>query len=62
LGWAYEPEKYYVGRRQDLTGTTPPGQPGYVLYIDHGVRNLVLALTVRSAANGGSRWEVVGSY
>ncbi|NJL94037.1 MAG: LysM peptidoglycan-binding domain-containing protein [Anaerolineae bacterium] len=61
LGWAYGPEASFQGRLQDLATSTPE-QPGYTLYLDHGRNGLVLGLEVRSAANGGRRWAVVGGY
>jgi LysM repeat protein len=54
LGWAYEPESAFAGRRQGPTVNTP------YIYIDHGWRNLVLRLT--SIDNGPNRWIVAGRY
>jgi LysM repeat protein len=54
LGWAYEPESAFTGRRQGPMVNTP-----YV-YIDHGWRTLVLRLT--SVDNGPNRWIVAGRY
>lgn len=51
LGWAYAPEASYQGRQQ-----SPVTESGYI-YIDHGLRNLVLRLS-----SAGNRWETVGRY
>jgi LysM repeat protein len=56
LGWAYEPESAFTGRRQAPIGN--PGQP--YTYIDHGWRNL--ALRLYTANSGLNRWEVAGYY
>ncbi len=54
LGWAYEPESAFMGRRQTPTGTTSYS------YIDHGWRNL--ALRLYSVDMGPNHWEVAGHY
>jgi murein DD-endopeptidase MepM/ murein hydrolase activator NlpD len=56
LGWAYEPESAFMGRRQSPVGNTG----GAYSYIDHGWRNLVLRLY--SGSLGANRWEVAGHY
>lgn len=54
LGWAYAPEDQFTGRRQAPANSVP------YIYIDHGLRNLVLRL---DNINGTpSRWRVVGTY
>lgn len=59
LGWAYEPEYAFRGRRQepqllDINFSD--------LYIDHGTRNLVLNLRYLSRTTGERLWTVAGSY
>jgi LysM repeat protein len=56
LGWAYEPEKPFMGRRQSPAGNTS----GAYSYIDHGWRNLALRLYIGSL--GTNQWEVAGHY
>lgn len=51
LGWAYAPEDTFSGRRQAPVNSVP------YLYIDHGLRRLVLRLN-----NTNRTWQVVGSY
>lgn len=58
LGWAYEAETAFPGRRQI---PQPPTNLSYEdLYIDHGTRNLVLRL--RRANTGERTWRVAGGY
>jgi LysM repeat protein len=54
LGWAYAPEGQFTGRRQ-----APLNNASY-LYIDHGLRNLVLRLNNMNGVP--SNWQVVGIY
>jgi LysM repeat protein len=56
LGWAYEPESAFMGRRQSPVGNTGDAYS----YIDHGWRNL--ALRLYSGNMGINRWEVAGRY
>ena len=56
LGWAYEPESAFTGRRQAPVGNT---QEAYS-YIDHGWRNLVLRLYGGNL--GANRWVEAGHY
>jgi hypothetical protein len=53
LGWAYEPESAFTGRRQ-----TPAATANYS-YVDHG-KGIVLRLY--SVDMGPNTWEVAGSY
>ncbi|MFP4323252.1 MAG: LysM peptidoglycan-binding domain-containing protein [Anaerolineales bacterium] len=60
LGWAYEPEQPFTGRRQEPqlgTGTTL-----YTLYIDHGVRDLVIQLNESLVGTRTRSWDVGGTY
>jgi hypothetical protein len=59
LGWAYEPEYAFTGRRQE-----PGTQSGTYsdLYIDHGTRGLVLHLRRHSGADPLRSWRVAGTY
>lgn len=52
LGWAYEPEYLFDGRFQ----FPDTGNPSYV-YIDHGVREVVLKLNLENFT-----WIVAGNY
>ena len=61
LGWAYEPEKEFLGRMQLYS--TQPGQPqgdSHYFFIDHGKWGLVLLLN--SVDMGPNKWEVAGTY
>ncbi len=60
LGWAYEAEYAFRGRRQE---PQPPLTVNYAdLYIDHGTRNLVVNLRRLSGASGERVWTVAGGY
>lgn len=60
LGWAYEAEYAFRGRRQE---PQPPLDVNYSdVYIDHGTRNLVLDLRRLSGALGERVWQVAGGY
>ncbi len=55
LGWAYQPEGSFTGRRQ-----APSQASASYYYIDHGLRNLVLRLNTATPTSG--TWTVVGYY
>ena len=60
LGWAFEPERAFTGRRQEPI--LPSDSTVYDLYIDHGVRNVVLRLRRPLVGNGQFTWIVAGTY
>ena len=67
LGFAYTIEESFVGRFQTTEfaydhQVFPPQEPGWSLYIDYGKEGLVLSLSIVSASNGGSTWELAGYY
>jgi LysM repeat protein len=59
LGWAYAPEQPFTGRRQEPI--LPANSSVYDLYIDHGVRGLVLQLR-RQLVGSAQTWIVAGGY
>jgi len=59
LGWAYAPEQSFIGRRQEPI--FPTNSNVYDLYIDHGVRGLVLQLR-RQLVGNSQTWIVAGGY
>ncbi len=60
LGWAYEDEAAFTGRRQEPQ--LGAGTATYTLYIDHGVRGLVIQLNESLVGTRTRTWDVGGGY
>lgn len=60
LGWAYEPEQAFTGRRQQPIYVSTSGQID--IYIDYGKRNLVLRLSQPLTGNQVQSWVAAGGY
>jgi hypothetical protein len=60
LGWAYEAEQAFAGRRQEPI--YPANNTQITIYIDYGKRNLVLRLTQPLTGTQGQNWIAAGGY
>lgn len=59
LGWAYETEKPFTGRRQEPAQQNPNS---FEVYIDYGKQGLVLLLRSTTLSSPPTSWIVAGGY